>query len=39
MIRDAIRQARQMDASTILEYFALLRGWLKEHNQGQQCGW
>jgi len=27
MIRDAIRQARQMDASTILEYFALPRGW------------
>jgi len=27
MIRDAIRQARQMDALTILEYFALPRGW------------
>jgi peptidyl-dipeptidase A len=30
---------RQMDASAILEYFAPLRGWLKEQNQGQQCGW
>jgi len=39
MIRDAIRQARQMDASAIPEYFAPLRGWLKEQNQGQQCGW
>jgi len=38
MIRDAIRQARQRDASAILEYFAPLRGWLKEQNQGQQCG-
>ena len=38
MIRDASRQARQMDAPTILEYFAPLRGWLKEQDQGQQCG-
>ena len=30
---------RQMDASAILEYFAPLRGWLKEQNKGQQCGW
>jgi peptidyl-dipeptidase A len=30
---------REMDASAILEYFAPLRGWLKEQNQGQQCGW
>jgi peptidyl-dipeptidase A len=30
---------RRMDASAILEYFAPLRGWLKEQNKGQQCGW
>jgi len=30
---------RQMDASAILDYFAPLRGWLKEQNKGQQCGW
>lgn len=30
---------REMDASAILEYFAPLRGWLKEQNKGQQCGW
>ena len=30
---------RQMDASAILEYFAPLRDWLAEQNQGQQCGW
>ena len=29
----------EMDASAILEYFAPLRGWLKEQNKGQQCGW
>jgi peptidyl-dipeptidase A len=30
---------RQMDASAIMEYFAPLRGWLKEQNKGQKCGW
>jgi peptidyl-dipeptidase A len=30
---------RQMDASAILEYFAPLRSWLEEQNQGRQCGW
>jgi peptidyl-dipeptidase A len=30
---------RQMDASAILEYFAPLREWLAEQNEGQQCGW
>jgi Angiotensin-converting enzyme len=38
MIRDASRQARQMEAPTILEYFAPLRGWLKEQNQGRLRG-
>ena len=30
---------REMDGSAILEYFAPLRGWLREQNKGQQCGW
>ena len=30
---------REMDASAIIDYFAPLMDWLKEHNGGQQCGW
>jgi peptidyl-dipeptidase A len=30
---------REMDAAPIIEYFAPLMAWLKEQNQGQQCGW
>lgn len=30
---------RQMDATAILDYFQPLQSWLKEQNQGQQCGW
>ncbi len=30
---------REMDASAILEYFAPLKSWLDEQNQGRQCGW
>ncbi len=29
----------QMDGSAILDYFAPLHDWLKEQNQGQNCGW
>lgn len=29
----------QMDASAILDYFAPLKSWLDEQNQGRQCGW
>ena len=29
----------EMDGSAVLEYFAPLQVWLKEQNQGQQCGW
>jgi len=29
----------EMDGSAVLEYFAPLQTWLKEQNQGQQCGW
>ena len=30
---------RQMDASAIMDYFEPLRGWLKQQNKGQKCGW
>ena len=30
---------REMDATAIIDYFEPLMGWLKEQNQGQQCGW
>jgi peptidyl-dipeptidase A len=30
---------REMDASAITEYFTPLTTWLKDRNQGQQCGW
>lgn len=30
---------RQMDAAAIIEYFAPLRAWLEERNQGRSCGW
>ncbi len=29
---------RQMDGSALLEYFQPLQGWLKQQNQGKQCG-
>jgi peptidyl-dipeptidase A len=28
-----------MDATAILDYFAPLKTWLDERNQGRQCGW
>ena len=30
---------RQMDAAPIIDYFSPLMGWLKQENQGRQCGW
>ena len=30
---------RQMDGGALLEYFQPLQGWLKQQNQGKQCGW
>ncbi|WP_189376221.1 M2 family metallopeptidase [Thalassotalea profundi] len=30
--------SEQMDATAILDYFAPLHAWLKEKNQGKQCG-
>ena len=29
----------KMDGGAVLEYFAPLQGWLKQQNQGRQCGW
>jgi peptidyl-dipeptidase A len=30
---------REMDATAILDYFAPLKEWLDEQNQGRKCGW
>ena len=30
---------KQMDATAILDYFAPLKKWLDQQNQGQVCGW
>ena len=30
---------KQMDATAIIEYFAPLMSYLKQQNEGQQCGW
>ena len=30
---------REIDAAAITEYFAPLSAWLKEQNQGRDCGW
>ena len=30
---------RDMDSTAILDYFAPLKGWLDEQNEGRQCGW
>lgn len=29
----------RMDASALIDYFAPLSAWLKEQNEGKQCGW
>ncbi len=35
----ALTGQREMDASALLDYFQPLRGWLKQQNAGQKCGW
>ncbi len=35
----AISGETKMDATAIIDYYAPLMTWLKEKNQGQQCGW
>jgi peptidyl-dipeptidase A len=36
---EALTGERQIQASALLDYFAPLRAWLKEHNKGEKCGW
>ena len=36
---ESLTGQRQMDASAMLDYFAPLKAWLDEQNQGRQCGW
>jgi peptidyl-dipeptidase A len=36
---EAFTGTRKMDASALVSYFAPLQTWLKEENEGQQCGW
>ena len=35
----AMTGQRGMDGSAIIDYFAPLNSWLKDKNQGLQCGW
>jgi peptidyl-dipeptidase A len=35
----AFTGSREMTARPMLEYFAPLQTWLKQQNQGKQCGW
>ena len=37
-LEEAIGQ-REMDATALLEYFAPLKTWLDEQNEGRSCGW
>ena len=30
---------RELDATALLDYFAPLKTWLDQQNQGRQCGW
>ena len=36
---EALTGQRQMDASALLEYFAPLKVWLDEQNEGHETGW
>ena len=36
---EAISGERQADAGAILDYFAPLRGWLKDQIKDEKCGW
>jgi peptidyl-dipeptidase A len=36
---EALTGSRQMDAGPMLEYFAPLRQWLEQQNQGKPAGW
>lgn len=36
---EAVTGQSALDASAIVDYFAPLKAWLDEQNQGRQCGW
>jgi peptidyl-dipeptidase A len=36
---EVVTGQKQMDATAIIDYFAPLKTWLDEQNQGQKCGW
>jgi peptidyl-dipeptidase A len=36
---ETLTGTRQMDASTIIDYFAPLMAYLEEQNEGRSCGW
>lgn len=36
---EALTGEKEMDATAILDYFAPLKAWLDEQNQGRTCGW
>ncbi|MDP9033647.1 MAG: M2 family metallopeptidase [Myxococcota bacterium] len=36
---EALGAGRRADATALLEYFAPLRKWLSEQNDGRSCGW
>jgi peptidyl-dipeptidase A len=36
---EALTGQREMDASALIDYFAPLKTWLDEQNQGRTCGW
>jgi peptidyl-dipeptidase A len=36
---EVVTGQKQMDATAILDYFAPLKTWLDQQNQGQKCGW
>jgi len=36
---EALTGQRKMDATAIVDYFAPLKSWLDEQNEGRTCGW
>jgi peptidyl-dipeptidase A len=36
---EALTGERRIDGGALLEYFAPLQDWLREQNQGRECGW
>jgi peptidyl-dipeptidase A len=36
---EALTGQRKMDAGAMLDYFAPLKAWLDNQNEGQKCGW